>query len=82
MDQRRDYATNCLRRPQCTVVLSSAIACAGRMNASEEGPESKQLDHVAKLTTTAAIRSAFSPRRGKAVMAVVEVPSSGAVEPI
>ena len=57
-----------------TAVLRSAIACAGRMNASEEGRESKLLDHVAELTTIAAIRSvAFSPRRGEAVMAVAEV---------
>ena len=60
------------------MVLNRAIACAGRMNASEEGRESKQLDHVRHRGDA---QCAFSPRRGEAVIAVVEVPS-GTVEPI
>jgi hypothetical protein len=60
VDQRRGLRDELFAPAAVTVVLSSAIACAGRMKASEEGRESK--DHVAKLTTTAAIRSAASAR--------------------
>ena len=62
VDQRRALRDELFAPAAVTVVLSTAIACAGRMNACEEGRESKQLDHVAKLTTTAAMRSAPSAR--------------------